>query len=126
MKHSIRWLTCMLFAATLAACSSEDEAEDEAKNLPDVDCSQDVPAFDEVTAFSQVCSNCHSTTLSGDDRNGAPSEINWDDYASAKAHAEEGAQEVFEGEMPPEGSNQTLTAAQEEDLYLWALCGTPE
>jgi len=124
MPHSIRWLTCILLVGALAACSSEDEEEEE--ELPEVDCSATIPSFDQVTAFSQVCTNCHSTTLSGEDRNGAPAAINWDDYASAKAHAEEGAHEVFEGEMPPEDSGETLTADQKDDLYLWALCGTPE
>ena len=124
MKHSIRWLTCVLFAATLVACSSEDEDAEE--ELPEVDCSAEVPSFGEVSAFSEVCTNCHSTTKSGDARNGAPDDIDWDDYDSAKANAEEGAHEVFEGEMPPEGSSEMLTAAQKEELYLWALCGTPE
>lgn len=124
MQHSIRWLTCILLVATLAACSSEDEEEGE--DLPEVDCAGAIPTFDQVTAFSEVCTNCHSTTLTGDARNDAPEDINWDDYASAKAHAEKGAEEVFEGEMPPEGSNETLTTAQKDDLYLWALCGTPE
>ena len=125
MQHSMRWVTCLLLVAALAACGSEDE-EDEGADLPEVDCSGDVPAFDEVTAFSQVCADCHSTTLSGDDRNGAPSTINWDDYDSAKANAEHGAEEVFEGEMPPEGSGATLTEAQKEEIYLWSLCDTPE
>jgi uncharacterized membrane protein len=124
MQHSIRWLTCILLVATLAACSSEDEEEEE--ELPEVDCTAEIPTFDEVTAFSEVCTNCHSTTKSGEARNGAPADINWDDYESAKANAEEGAHEVFEGEMPPEESNETLTTAQKDDLYLWALCGTPE
>lgn len=125
MQHSMRWVTCLLLIAAVAACGSEDEDE-ESSDLPEVDCSGDVPAFDEVSAFSDVCTNCHSTELSGDDRNGAPSGINWDDYDSASANAEHGAEEVFEGEMPPEGSGDTLTNAQKEQLYLWALCGTPE
>ena len=124
MLHSMKWLTCILLVGTLSACGSEDEEEEEA--LPEVDCTLDVPTFDQVTAFSQVCTNCHSTTKTGNARNGAPEDIDWDDYASAKANAEEGAHEVFEGEMPPEGSGETLTADQKDDLYLWALCGTPE
>ncbi|HEY6724704.1 MAG TPA: hypothetical protein VI197_11770 [Polyangiaceae bacterium] len=123
----MRWVTCLLLAAALAACGSEDDNQDEdPKDLPEVDCSETVPTFDEVSAFSDVCTNCHSTGLSGEDRNGAPSRINWDDYQSAQANAEDGAEEVFEGDMPPPGSGLTLSNAQKQELYLWALCGTPE
>ena len=124
MLHSMKWLTCILLVGTLSACGSEDEEEEE---LPEVDCSATpIPTFDQVTAFSQVCTNCHSSTLSGEDRNDAPTPVNFDTYANAQAYAEKAAEEVFEGEMPPEDSGETLTADQKEDLYLWALCGTPE
>jgi hypothetical protein len=124
MQHSMRWVASLCLVAALAACGSEDEDE-EGDALPEVDCSGEVPTFDEVSAFSDVCTDCHSTELSGAARNGAPSSINWDDYDSARANAEHGAEEVFEGEMPPEGAGE-LTNAQKEQLYQWALCGTPE
>lgn len=124
MRRSMRWATSLLLVAALTACGSDDEGEEE--SLPEVDCSGAIPTFDQVTAFSEACTNCHSTSLSGADRHGAPTDINWDDYDSAKANAEHGAEEVFEGEMPPEGSGETITDAQKEQLYLWALCGTPE
>lgn len=129
MQHSMRWLTSLCLVAALAACGGEDDEGGGGggeKDLPEVDCSGDIPTFDEVSAFSEVCTGCHSTSLSGSDRNGAPTSINWDDYDSARANAEEGAEAVFEGEMPPAGAGATLTNAQKEELYLWALCGTPE
>jgi uncharacterized membrane protein len=124
MQHSMRWAVSLCLVAALAACGSEDEEEAGAE-LPEVDCSGDVPTFDEVTAFSAVCTDCHSTSLSGDDRNGAPARVNWDDYESARANAEDGAEAVFDGEMPPAGAGE-LTSVQKEELYRWALCGTPE
>lgn len=128
MQHSMRWLACLFLASALAACGGEDDDNDGDNNddLPQVDCSGDIPAFDEVTAFSEVCTNCHSTGLSGTERNGAPANINWDDYDSAQVHAEDGAEEVFDNDMPPPGSGHTLTNAQKEQLYRWALCGTPQ
>lgn len=124
MQHSMKWVTCLLVVAALTACGSEDsDGGGNEPDLPEVDCSGDVPTFDEVSAFRDVCTGCHSTALSGAERNGAPSRVNWDDYDSAKANAEDGAEEVFEGDMPPD---DTLTAAQKEELYKWALCGTPE
>jgi hypothetical protein len=114
----------MTLSVLALAVGCGDDAEDE--QLPDVDCEDgDIPAFDEVAAFDK-CTQCHSSELSGDDRMNAPEDDNWDDYEEAMEHAEEIAHEVFEGEMPPEDSGITLTAAEEEDLYLWALCGTPE
>jgi uncharacterized membrane protein len=124
----MRLQACVMMSLSVLALAvgCGDDAEDEEHALPDVDCEgADVPAFDEVAAFDK-CTVCHSSELSGEDRMDAPEDDNWDDYEEAAEHAEEIAHEVFEGEMPPEDSGITLTAAEEEDLYLWALCGTPE
>jgi len=123
MQLSMRWVTCLVLAAALTACGSDDSEEAE---LPEVDCSGTIPTFAQVDAFSDVCTNCHSTGLTGALRNDAPEDINFNDYASAKAHAEKAAEEVFEGAMPPADSSEMLEEAQKEQLYLWALCGQPE
>jgi hypothetical protein len=117
----------MLSSVLLLAVACGDDGEEEHEHeLPDVECEgADVPSFAEVEAFDK-CTTCHSSELTGDDRNDAPEDDNWDDYEEAMEHAELIAHEVFEGEMPPEDSGITLTADEEEDLYLWALCGTPE
>lgn len=78
-----------------------------------------------MAAFDK-CTLCHASDVSGDARQGAPADDNWDEYEEAAEHAEEIAHEVSEGEMPPEDSQITLTAGEKEQLYLWALCGTPE
>ena len=36
--------------------------------------------------FATNCTRCHSSTLSGSARNGAPVGYNWDDQASVKSH----------------------------------------
>ena len=36
--------------------------------------------------FAMYCTRCHSSTLTGDARNGAPAGFNWDDQASVKSH----------------------------------------
>jgi len=36
--------------------------------------------------FATWCTRCHSTTLSGADRNGAPEGFNWDDEPTVRAH----------------------------------------
>ncbi|HEU5075357.1 MAG TPA: hypothetical protein VFU02_14300, partial [Polyangiaceae bacterium] len=72
MQHSMRWVASLGLVAALAACGSEDEEEETGEDLPEVDCSGEVPTFEQVSAFSEVCVGCHSTSLSGTDRNGAP------------------------------------------------------
>jgi uncharacterized membrane protein len=99
-------------------CGSNEE------DLPEVNCSaQTAPGFGEVTAF-QKCTRCHSSTLGESARSKAPDDVNFDTLDAAKAHANEAAHEVYAGDMPPKDSGTTLTDAEKQQLYLWALCGT--
>ena len=123
--HKIGLLLVCASCLTLAiGCGDDSEEEGEVGELPEVDCSGDVPKYAEVTAF-EVCANCHSSTKSGADRNSAPPEDNFDTYASAEKGATEAVEEVFGGDMPPAGTF-TLTEDQKQQLYLWALCGAQE
>jgi hypothetical protein len=110
-----------------AGCGNSNDAEEE-ELPPDIDCStvQTVPKFTEVTAFQNVCTNCHVSTKTGSARNGAPADINFDQYASAFSHANQAAIEVNVGAMPPEGSGLSLTSAQKTVLFDWAMCGAPQ
>lgn len=116
-------LSIVCLASTLAfGCGGDDEHEE----LPEVDCGMgDVPTYDEVEAFA-VCGNCHNSALSGDGRAGAPEDDNFDTWEGAEEEATEIAEEVFEGKMPPPDSGLTLTDAQKDQLYKWALCGAPQ
>jgi hypothetical protein len=98
----------------LAGCGGAD--------LPAVDCAPPVPTYGMVHAFSLSCTSCHASTLTGASRFGAPAHVNFDTFAAAQPHAENAARRVFAGEMPRTGS---LSAADKQDLYRWALCGTP-
>jgi uncharacterized membrane protein len=127
--RSIAWFVLVSgVALSIVACGDDDGDEENGMGdagheheLPDVDCSEDVPAFEEVAAFEK-CTLCHSSELTGDERMNAPEGDDWDIEAEAIEHRELIAHEVFEGEMPPEDSNITLTTAEKEELYLWALC----
>lgn len=125
----MRWiamLTLCVCCATVTACGDDDaEEEDEgSEELPEVDCSKDVPTYAQVAAI-EICTNCHSSELSGAARNNAPADDNFDTYAGAEEKATEMVEEVFGGDMPPKGTF-TLTDAQKQELYLWALCGAME
>ena len=117
-----------MFACSVAWACGDDSGTVEG-GPPEVECpsdSSDVPVFDEVDAFSQVCTRCHESSLSGADRLGAPAHLNFDDYDVAHANAERIATEVYWGNMPPSGSELTLTTDQIDELFLWAMCGAPE
>jgi hypothetical protein len=117
--------TAVLIAAmigTLIGCGSDDDDDDdEGGELPDVACTGTIPAYADVDAFTK-CTMCHSSKLTGAARNSAPTDDNFDTQKGAEAHDEEIAHEVSIGAMPPPASKITLTSAEKEELYKWALC----
>jgi uncharacterized membrane protein len=121
MRSTLIRFGLMISMAFAVACGGSDD-EDEEEELPDVDCSQPVPAFVDVSAFD-VCTDCHSSALTGDERQLAPVGMDFDTLEGAADEAEEIAEEVHEGKMPP--APYTLTEAQKQELYRWALCGNP-
>ena len=103
-----------------------DDHADAGGGVPEIECPDDVPTFDQVTAFDDVCTKCHDSSLSKEERRNAPLNLNFDDYDIAQDNAEQIATEVYWGNMPPSASDLTLTIEQQYDLLAWALCGTPE
>ena len=134
MTTTTRWpLGGMLLAQAFAlGCPSDDgddpaqdDGDDEASESGPVDCATaDVPTYDEVAIFAK-CTMCHSSTLTGDARNGAAVAVNFDTFEAAKASAISGSSLVQSGSMPPMNSGITVTEDEAEELALWAMCGTP-
>jgi len=117
----------------LLACTGSWACGDDAGTIeggpPEVDCpsdESDVPTFEEVDAIWDVCTQCHDSSLSGDERRNAPKNLNFDDYDIAEANAERMATEVYWGNMPPSGSKLMLTNDEIDELFTWAMCGAPE
>ena len=99
-----------------------DHASEEGKDdLPDVDCDDDVPEYKDV-ALLEKCTTCHDSSKTGDERNEADDDVNFDTEAAAMKSAMKAAEEVYEGEMPPKSANITVTQAEKDALYKWALC----
>jgi mono/diheme cytochrome c family protein len=124
------WATvgmCMLVGAAVAGCESDDNGGDAGNSGGQgntIDCdSGAVPTFASLD-FS-TCTGCHSSERSGAARTGAPSDINFDVYATAKTHASHAVEEIEEGEMPPP-SRPKPSQAVVDAIAKWAACGTPE
>jgi hypothetical protein len=73
--------------------------------------------------FADDCGRCHSSTLSGADRNGAPDGRNWDDLPTVRSFAGPIRDRVARIQMPPDGSAPWPDI---DRLLLWLACGAPE
>jgi len=111
----IRILTSSIaLSAVFTACNSGGSQ---------VDCKAvSVPKYADMTAWAK-CTNCHSSSLSGASRAGAPSDINFDKYDDAVMDADRAKSEVEAGAMPPGGG---LSADEKAQIVDWASCDTPQ
>lgn len=105
----------LTLSSLTAACGGDD--------MPAVDCAAVTPPTFANVALFNSCVGCHSAALSGNERFGAPGDVNYDTYAAAVANADHGVHEVESGSMPPVGS---VSEADKQDFYAWAMCGTPQ
>ena len=78
--------------------------------------------------FETNCNVCHSSTLSGDDRNDAPFKYNYDNYAAAVKGCDEAVkQAVGIMDMPPTFNDiRKLTDEQKQALTNWQQLDFPE
>jgi len=96
-----------------------------------VDCGdgQPIPTYADLSAgIFAKCEGCHSSTVTAfRDRQGAPSDVNFDVEAVAKDKAVQAMVLVFHDGMPPSNANPPVTITEDEKqmLYRWARCGTP-
>src|SRR3569623_881676 len=106
-------LGLIIFAGGCSGGDDDSKAPEDEVQLPAVDCAKEtVPTYAQVTLFQTTCTQCHSSTKTGDARKGmgaeaAPTDINYDTYMAAKASAIPACNELYEdarGAMPPEDS----------------------
>lgn len=78
--------------------------------------------------FEPICMNCHDSSKTGGDRNGAPASVNWDTYAAATTgdQPNHGNNRAQAGTMPPASSGLSLTQAQKDLFQQWIDDGWPE
>ncbi|MCK5666374.1 MAG: cytochrome c [Thiotrichaceae bacterium] len=77
--------------------------------------------------FATHCLFCHSSELTGGQRNGAPSNVNWDTYSAALEKADRAiVRAVDQMSMPPFFSGlPTLNQEQKEAMLAWQQAGFP-
>ena len=85
------------------------------------DCVGDVPQYEDVVAFDK-CVTCHDSMKGAGQRKSAPTAVNFDTKAAAESHAMQAVNMVRAGVMPPSPSGLTLSEAEKQQLYLWAMC----
>jgi uncharacterized membrane protein len=86
-----------------------------------VDCNGTPPTFEQVTAFTR-CVACHDSKKTGAQRMKAPANINFDTQTASEASANKAVSEVMKGDMPPRDSGLSLTEADTQQFYEWAMC----
>jgi uncharacterized membrane protein len=85
------------------------------------DCAGRIPAYEDVAAFDK-CVMCHDSMKAAGERKSAPINVNFDTQSAAESHALQAVSMVKAGAMPPAPSGLTLTDAEKQQLYTWAMC----
>ncbi len=83
--------------------------------------SENQQASGSMTMFF-TCTGCHSETLTGPDRVGAPEGMDFDTPEQVRAYDEEIYESVVNGSMPPGGG---LNDSQIEAVRVYLACGAP-
>ncbi len=81
--------------------------------------------------FEEYCLGCHSESVTGTDRNGAPDDHNFDTVAEIRTfheHIDEmaGSGPDATNEFMPEGDGEIPTLAERQQLAEWLACGSPD
>ncbi|MCK6587562.1 MAG: c-type cytochrome [Polyangiaceae bacterium] len=71
------------------------------------------------------CMICHSSQITGANRQDAPEDLNFDDLATVRAEAAELYGETESGAMPPE-PYKPVTGTDLENLRIWLACGAKD
>ena len=103
------------------------EPSDTAMTLPDLlgqcETTEMVLWSDVEPVFESHCTGCHAPTLEGDERQGAPVSIDYDQPDTARLNGELTWQLVRSGQMPVQG---VVPFDEAMVIWDWLNCGGPE
>jgi uncharacterized membrane protein len=129
MRVRYRFVAGLALALSVVACSGSEKSQSSAPAVKmfDGDCSSlaSVPTFEDLEmGILPICRECHSASVTGDARHGAPPGLDFDTYDVLQSVADTASYLVSEREMPfPSGEGPT--DEERNQLYEWAACGTP-
>ena len=95
---------------------------------PPGDFCSDAPTFTNdirPTIIEEKCIQCHTASLEGSARNGAPAGLDFDTFDSTEPHLSSFADAISSGREPPMGLEPPLvtTAAERDLVSKWRMCG---
>ncbi|HTM20879.1 MAG TPA: hypothetical protein VL172_10235 [Kofleriaceae bacterium] len=130
MKYTVFVLAITLLAAA-AGCEEEELGPPTGAACPDTS----TLTYDTFGSgfFGAYCTGCHGSDVTGDDRNGAPTDLNWDDFAIVMAHVDQIDRVAGAG---PDATNEIMPPAEDADTFPelderqqlaeWIACGAPQ
>jgi len=125
--HSVR-VALVLALHLLAACSSNDPQDEPDSSPPPANTCPppaEVPTFSDLeSGILPICRECHSASVTGDARQGAPPGIDFDTYEQF-ANAGESAAYLVRYRIMPFPNGDGPTEEQRKELYDWVACGKP-
>lgn len=125
------WMVRAAMLALLAAAGGIPACGDKLEPAEFLDCEQftipDRPSFDTHVSgiLAENCSTCHATSLTGDARNDAPTDVNYDGYWDARISMPLGLLLANAGSMPPTGY-QKLSLEDRCMIEAWIETNYPE
>jgi hypothetical protein len=112
----------------LGACGSEGGGDPTGSTCPEAGTAHTWDNFGNQF-FAFYCRDCHSSTKTGDDRGGAPSDVNFDSVEEVRLHAAHidswaaAGTTVVNTSMPPEDPRPS--EAERRQLGEWLACDAP-
>ncbi len=123
---SLGLLGCLGIGAGLASCRNSQVPTDTG-GPPSPEC-DGVSWESHGAPFVSICTDCHSASNEGPDRNGAPEALNFDPPDGVEGFANQMVA-VGTGDdpsMPPSTAPRQPTRGQRDDFATWVGCGLPD
>ncbi len=119
-KSNIKIISIFALFITIAAC---DDKQDPVQVFDGGSGGIVTYSSDIQPLLETHCLSCHSASVSGADRNGAPLDVNFDTYDETYALADKSNQRIQSGTMPPSGP---LSDQEKEMFQEWIEDGKLE